>query len=178
MKDIFKKESFSGFTLVEIMVVLAIVVVLAVLLLSGYSEGRPRLAVERTAEAFITDLYRARQRGFSGTIYKIGGVDLGVEGHGIEVVKGQEFYNIYVKDNSGRTSIQETRIEELVEISSIYVGTVSRNSIRIFFEAKGGIKVNGDPAQEVKIVFAAKKDNNIRATVIVSTDGVARIDYN
>ncbi len=180
MKTTFKKN-ILGFTLVEILVVLLIVVALTILILSGYSEGRPRLAVERTTEAFIADLYRVRQRGFSGVGYEVGGDVAGNDGHGIEldltVDQGDSYYSTYVKGDGDKEIIERIEIEDGVLINSFYVGNISSQKITLFFEKGGGFKVNGNPANDIKIVFSAKKDNSIRRSVIIDNKGVAKISY-
>lgn len=180
MKTAFNKNSL-GFTLVEILVVLLIVVALTILILSGYSEGRPRLAVERTTEAFVADLYRARQRGFSGVGYKIDEKVVGVDGHGIEIdlsaEQGDGYYNMYVKGSSDKEIIERIEIENSVVISNLSIGPYNREKINIFFEKEGGVKVNGNPENDVKIVFSSKNDSSIRRSVIIDNKGVAKISY-
>lgn len=175
MKTIFNKNSL-GFTLVEIMVVLAIVVLLSALILSGYSEGRSRLAVERTVEGFLSDLHRARQRGFFGVGYEVAGDVVGSDGHGIRIIMGDNYYVLYIK-NSEDIETDRIYIEDFVVFESISISNNNRNSVKMFFEKGGGFKVNGNPNEEVKIVFSAKDDNSIKRTVVINNNGVATIDY-
>ncbi len=181
MINIFKNKNNFGFTLIEITVVLGVVVVLAILILSGYSEGRSRLAVERTVESFVSDLHRSRQRGFFGVGYDINGDILGADGHGIRIIKEHDYYVLYVKSATGEEETEEIRIEELVKIENITVaGDNNRPSVKIFFEKGGEVKINGGiltPAENVIIRFSAKKDSSIQRNVAISNKGITKIIY-
>ncbi len=180
MKIVFSKSK-AGFTLVEIMVVLAIVVLLSALILSGYSEGRSRLAVERTAEGFLSDLHRVRQRGFSGVGYEVNGVVVGSAGHGIDldlgVDQGDSYYILYAKNDSDEEIIEKIEIEERVSISGLFIGDNNPQEIKVFFEKGGGFKVNGNPVESVKIVFSARNDDSIKRSIIINNNGIAKISY-
>ena len=168
-----------GFTLVEILVVLAIIVVLAVLVISGYSEGRPRLATERTAESFIGDIYRARNRGFLEFPYPMGGDhdNPAVVGYGIRIGNEENHYTFFVRDvDDNEEVIEEIEIEELVIIDSKKIDGAVAPEWEVFFKGRD-VFFNTDKATEgsyAKIKFSARGDATVRF-VVIDYQGVAYI---
>ncbi len=169
-----------GFTLIEIMVVLSIIVVLAILILSGYSEGRPRQATERTAEAFIGDLYRARNRGFLEFPHPFDGdsSDLRVGGYGIKInrVTDENSYTYFFRDSSNNESIIEViEIEDLSYISSLSVNGSGVSSVEIFF-GKENVKINDSETHAARVVFSSRS-GEVKRAVDINNKGVAKIIY-
>lgn len=167
-----KKKTQAGFTLVEILVVLVIIIVLAVLVISGYSEGRPRLAVERTAESFASDLYRAKQRALSGMIYEDGD-DFFEGGHGIKINENDDFYTFYAGE-SNQKEIEVITLENLAKIKS--VNPENGNELNIFFSDDGDVTFNGSGGIAT-VVFTAKDDDSITREVEINSSGVVKIKY-
>ncbi len=164
--------STTGFTLIELMVVLVIMVVLAILVISGYSEGRPRLAVERTVEGFIGDLYRVRQKAQSSVEESNGEIVEG--GYGIRIGKDAEIYSIFVKEYKSENVIEEVKIETLVKVQS--VSPDEGGVLTIFFDDEGEVLFNGESGS-ASITFSAERDESIARTVNVNDKGVAKITY-
>ncbi len=167
-----KKKKQGGFTIVEILVVLVIIIVLAMLVISGYSEGRPRLAVERTAESFANDLYRAKQRALSGMAYE-NGADFFEGGHGIKINKNNDFYTFYAGE-SNQKEIEIIKLENLAKVKS--VSPENGSELDIFFSDSGEVTFNGSGGSAI-VIFSTKDDDSITREVEINSSGVVKIKY-
>ncbi len=167
-----KKKIQGGFTLIEILVVLVIIIALAMLVISGYSEGRPRLALERTVESFASDLYRVKQKALSGMIYEDGD-DFFEGGYGIKINKNNDFYTLYVGE-SNQKEIETIKIESLAKVKS--VNPENGNELNIFFSDRGDVIFNGSGGSAT-VVFSTKDDDSITRKVEINSSGVVKIKY-
>ena len=162
--------STSGFTLIELMVVLVIMMVLAILVIAGYSEGRPRLAVERTVEGFVGDLYRIRQKSASSVFYEEdnnGKIISG--GYGILIERDDE-YSIFVDDEGTLKEVETINLEQHAKIIS--------GDAEIFFSSDGNVYFDGVlAAEDINVIFSARNDESIKRTVNINPKGVARVIY-
>ncbi len=166
-----KKE---GFTIIEMLVVLAIMVVLAILVISGYQEGRPRLAVERATESFINDLHRARQRSLSSMLYEDGADFIG-GGHGIKINQSNNYYTFYAGQGEEK-EIEQIQVEGLVVVHS--VAPASSGVLTIFYADDGKVYFNNILASgNAEVVFAAKDDDSITMKIQIDSNGSAKIIY-
>jgi type II secretory pathway pseudopilin PulG len=170
----FKNKNNLGFTLIEILVVLVIMIALAMLVIGGHSEGRPRLALERTAEAFAMDLYRAREKGFSSMIYN-DGTNLIEDGFGIMVVAGDTKYYLYAGKNE-QEIIEEIRIETLIKIDN--VSPSDGGELRIFFSSdEKKVLFNEQSIDNGKVVFVTDDGMNVTREININKSGIAEIVY-
>ncbi len=172
----------SGFTLVEIMVVLSIIVLLAILVVSGYSEGRPRLATERAVEGFINDLYRVRNRGFLEMPYSVDGTQESAKigSYGLDIKKGEQEYTVFFRDDDDNDyEIEVVTIEDLVEVEDIKVRGTAVSSAEILFKEKEVYfnEVLAGEGDTVEVEFFPREEVNIKRVVVVNNKGVARISY-
>jgi type II secretory pathway pseudopilin PulG len=171
---LFKNKNVSGFTLIEILVVLVIIIALAVFVIGGHSEGRPRLALERTAEAFVMDLYRAREKGFSSMIYD-DGTNLIEDGFGIMIIEGDTKYYLYAGKNE-QEIIEEISIETIIKVDS--VSPSDAGELRIFFSNDTKeVLFNEQSIDSGKVVFITDDGMNITREVNIKKLGVVEIIY-
>ncbi len=169
-----ESKNFTGFTLIEMIVVLGIMVALAILVIAGYQEGRPRLAVERTTEGFVNDLYRVRQRSLSSMIYE-DGEDFIQGGHGMKISVNNNEYTLYAGENEEKL-IEIIEVETLVNIES--VSPDSEGYLNIFFSNDKKVYFNGAEATgEANIVFSVTSDETITRRVNINSSGTTRIIY-
>lgn len=163
----------KGFTLIELLVVLAIMVVLAVLVISGYHEGRPRLALERTVESFTNDIYRAKQRSMAAMIYEEEGVFF-EGGHGIKIDANNDSYTFYAGEVT-QTEIELVELENLVKIDSVIPENIGE--LDIFFPTEGSILFNGVSGGDAIIKFSTREDDFITREVEINSSGIVNIKY-
>jgi prepilin-type N-terminal cleavage/methylation domain-containing protein len=169
-----KQKEEKAFTLIELMIVLAIMVVLAILVISGYQEGRPRLALERSTEGVVNDLYRARQRAFSSTVHESGG-DLIEDGFGIKIKEGEDSYVFYAGKNE-QEEIERIGIEHHVSITEVEPS--DNGELRIFFSSEGKTTIfNEGQGSSGKITLFAQGDEGLIRKVNISSSGIITIEY-
>ncbi len=174
----------KGFTLIEILVVLSIMVALTILVLAGYSETGSRLALERTVESFIGDVNSTKQRSASSLSYEEND-EVKKLGHGIYIEEGAGEYIIF-KDKSetrefsgGDETVRVGEIETGVSVDSIEVGSDNTpNNLSILFSSEnGGVYFNGESGSDVKITFRAQGGEDLTRVVQINSSGVASISY-
>jgi prepilin-type N-terminal cleavage/methylation domain-containing protein len=177
-----QKDYFlQGFTLIELMIVLVIIVALTVLVLSGYSEGRPRLSVERTTESFIMNFYRARDKGFFSSAQDDGESFDGK--YGILVNKSDENYIFFSEEGGVMNTIEEIKIEGLSKIYEITTPLGTANSVKIsFFSDSSGKNVYFDDNlllsnNYIVITFSAKDNDEIKRALQINSTGIMEVIY-
>ncbi len=179
-RTIFMKKSGAGFTLIELMVVFLIMVILAILALMSYSEARPRLALERAAETFISDIYRVKDRSFFSVFYEDNGSYSGGD-HGIAVEKGKGDYLMFTEEGEEENVIEKMKVEEIIEISKVEVFGEEENKASILFSSKNKkVYFNGvetSVGDFVDVTFSSKTDDSIKRTVRINYLGIASLKY-
>jgi prepilin-type N-terminal cleavage/methylation domain-containing protein len=171
-----KSKNDLGFTMVEMLVVLVIIIALAMFVIGGYSEGRPRLAVERTAESFIMDLYRVRGRGFYSSLYHDGGSL--IEGnYGIKINKNERKYTIFIREGGSDIIIEEIELEGLIKILEIEKSN-SVNEVAVLFSSDKKVYFDDSLASgNIEITFSSETDDDIKRIIRINSSGVAEIVY-
>ncbi len=178
----FLEKGGKGFTLVEVLVVLAIIVALAVLVIAGYQEGRPRLAVERAAEGLRGDINRARERDFSNLFYEDEGGDIIGGGHGIFIEENSYSFFTYNNEEE-RVDIETIDLENIIYVSNIDlpegVSSLAGGGVKVFFK-KGEVYFNKDKAgdnTQLEVTFSAKADEDIKRIVSIDSSGKVEVIY-
>ena len=170
----YKKE--KGFTIVELMVVLAILVALTALVLAGYSESFPRLAVERSAEAFINDVYRVRERAFSALSYDENIKDAS---HGIFIEEEAESYELFLE---GHEAVEVVDIDRGARVDRLYLEEERVGELKIVFDRNEEKVLFGDSEgvsekEEARVYFVSQRDEDLVRGVSINSKGVAEIRY-
>ncbi len=173
----FKKQiNLKGFTLIEVLIVLAIIVALAILVIAGYQEGRPRLAVDRASAGLASDLEIAKQRSISNVYYQENGDNFFGENHGVLIDKNENKYYLTAYNKEGEKIIRENvEIERVVDIFEL--SPDDGGSLEIWFD-KEETYFNGTKAGQedvAEIVFLGKTDESIRKKVVIDYSGVIEI---
>ncbi len=177
-------KSFTGFTLVELMVVLVIIIALAILVLAGYSESFSRLAVERTTESFIGDLYRTRGSSFGSLAHEDSG-EIVKYSQGIFLKENSAEYTIFL-DKSGNREYSEGE-DGVVRVINTERGAIISH-IEIEGDPKGELSIlfcfeereaffNGGRDLSAEITFQARGDEELKRGVHINSLGVAEIIY-
>jgi len=116
----------SGFTLVEMLVVMAIISILSVLVLSDYEQGGHQLSLRRSASYLCEDLRGAQEMAMSAKGINGGKIPPG--GYGINLNVSATNYRIfgeisdplnYVYDDGVDKEVSVTDLEAGVEISNM-----------------------------------------------------------
>ncbi len=170
-----RNNFFSGFTLVELMIVLTIMIILAMLVISGYSEGRPRLALERTAESFVMDFHRARERGFSSFLH-LEGENLIEGNYGIRITANQDKYSLFIKNEGEEVVVEEIKLEGLIEILEIKKGETVVENVSISFSSDKKVYFDDVLASgNIFIIFSSQTNEEIQKRVQIKSSGLIEI---
>ncbi len=90
-------ESGAGFTIIEVLVVTAIIIVFSIILISNFPQFKIQFALSRTAYKFAQDVRRAQGMSLSSTQYRdSNGILQPVKGYGVYVdISNNKKYIIY-----------------------------------------------------------------------------------
>ena len=170
-------KSEKGFSLIELMVVLVIMVALTMLVLAGYSETGPRLAAERAVESFIGDIYKARSRNI-GAHSQIDNEEILTFNHGVYLESGDESYIIFADKNENKEystgeDVETVDVERGASILEIEVGGTPETSVSVVFSEKGEeVFFNGQANSSASISFGY---GSIQRTVEINSSGIVSV---
>ncbi len=169
-----------GFTIVELMVVLVIIIILAIYGVGGYRDAAPRLSLERTVESFIRDVDNVKNRSFSSVAYEDSEDNIVRFNHGIFIEEGESYYTLF-RDEDGNNQFTPTNdsdiqnIDKNVQILEVSDGT----DLSIVFNRNGEVYFNGVLADnnDVSIVFSIIGDDTIQREVKINHRGVTESQF-
>jgi prepilin-type N-terminal cleavage/methylation domain-containing protein len=168
----------DGFTIVELMVVFAIIVILAIYTVAAYSEAFPRLSLERTTESFVGDVSVIKKRTVGSVAYEEGS-EVKRFNYGIFLERQEEDYIIFIDKNEDN-EYQVGEEERVVETEKSLVCELSESEgdkLSIIFSNNSDIFLNGTEATTtVEITFCASKNNEIKRTVSITPSGVVEVE--
>jgi len=162
-----------GTTLIELMIVTAIILILSVLVSASYHQGRNRVLVDTQANQFAQDLRRVQE--WAMAAHQISGQTK--YGYGIYLTQGSNSYIIYLDDGNaggaiipgngrydiGFDTVQETiALEKNVEVSLCVPNPASIN----YMVPNPSTKIGGnDLITQQQIEFRAKGTSTVRRVV-------------
>lgn len=168
----------KGYTIVEILVVISIIVVLSAVILPAYRVFGSRFSLERSGHKLAQDIRRAGEmamsaKEFSGTV---------PSGYGIyiDLAQGDAVYVLYAdkgdeKYGSDDSVVETIRLEEGVKIQSVFPpGSLSVN----FKPPSPTIKIFGNSQwNTTAIIVLCLVDDPLKTkTITVNTAGLIEID--
>jgi len=171
------KNDQKGFTLVELTVVIAIIILLSGLVLTNYRVGEREYALLRSAQKLAQDLRRAQKMAMaSETLPAKCGGEFSAGGYGIYFVTASNSYILFADcDDNGEYDLGPEKIEEIFLESKIKISTLSSDpfSLNITFFPPDPtiiIKPSANPA-----TITLKNDGKTK-TVKINTAGLIEID--
>ncbi|MCF7845446.1 MAG: prepilin-type N-terminal cleavage/methylation domain-containing protein [Candidatus Pacebacteria bacterium] len=173
-----KNKKFCGFTIIELMVVFAIILILAIYTVAAYSEAFPRFSLERTTEGFVGDVAVLKNRtlGFSG--YEEGG-EVNKSNYGIFLEEGEEDYIIFIDKNEDK-EYQVGEEERVVETEKSLVCLLSESDendkLSILFTSSDIFLNGAEATTNTEITFCASKNNEIKRKISISPTGVVEVE--
>jgi prepilin-type N-terminal cleavage/methylation domain-containing protein len=177
-----KNKKEEGFTLIELMVVLVIMVALIILVLSGYSESRPRLAIERTVEAFISNISLTREKSLNFLAYD-DGESINSCNYGIYLEEGKSNYLLFADDNlnknysSGETILETVEIEKPIKIKEISKSGTEISQLSIVFSVEeGNAYFDGAEGGNATITFSSDSED-LERIITINSFGIVEISY-
>ncbi len=174
-----KKNNSKGFTLVETIVVVAVVSILSIVMLASHQGSQKQQLVQRAAHQLAGDIRRAQNMAMAST--EQGGVI--PDGYGIYIIKNSNFYILFADTNnnqsrngSGDEDIESINFTSGVEIFDIL--PLPGPHVDIFFEPPDPttyINKDSSAGEEAIITLKAQGTSYIK-TVIIKTSGQIEID--
>jgi len=121
-------ESDAGFTLVELIVVVAVTSMLLVILISNFTKTRSQFALSRTAYKFAQDIRRVQGMALSTSQYRDSeGVLHQVEGYGVYVDLANPKQYVMYADVDGNRFYDGSITDYVVETVNLEPGVVMSN---------------------------------------------------
>ena len=113
------KTSKAGFSLVEVIVAVSVLVITSTMMLTGYTQYRRNATLKQTDEAIAMTIRQAQAYGLSTrTLYGIG-----VSGYGVHFIKSSANYYLFAdNDGSAGNKKYDDGIDEIVNTYSISTG--------------------------------------------------------
>jgi len=163
LKCLNAKMRNSGFTLVEILVAISIIILLSGIVLVNYRTGERQFALQRSATKLASDIRRAQEMAMSTeecihlTACPGGGVPAG--GYGIYIDKSvTDSYKIYADDGTPVNKQYQYKSGEDIETISLEKGVYIKN----LDPPSANFSINfrpPDPTIDIKDEIGAGKDN-------------------
>ena len=184
-------ESGAGFTIIEVLIVIAIIMLFSIVLISNFPEFKLQSSLSRTAYKFGQDLRKVQADAFSSAPYvDANGVSQPIEGYGIYVGlddPGQKKYIVYADKMPGNQRYDtEDYLVATVDIALDEPGIVIQNilnsvgnSVSINFTPPNPLtKISnslGGETSRVDIIFAQENDISKNKTVSIYSSGLIEV---
>ena len=168
----------SGFTIIELLIVMVIISVLSVLVLTNYRSGQKKYALDQAAQKLVSDIRKTQNMSISGV--EITGVcdeSNSCDGYGLYADMNNNFYIIYADKNSNATYqlpdpiIETINLPDKIEIQNV---TPLPPKIHIFFKPPEPITfINGkDDVGYLGTIVLGLVDSSLTKTITVTTAGL------
>lgn len=185
-----KNKLLTGFTIIELLVVVTTIAIIIVIAISNFSEIRLQSYIKNVSYKFNQDLNRARNMASSALVFRDSlGVEQEVDGYGIYIdlnALGDKIYKIYADKTPGNNQYDlSDYIIETIDISAEEPGvfikdieSVVGENISINFKSSDlgtyitELSINQDYAD---VIFALENDLTKTRTVSISKFGLIEV---
>lgn len=167
-----RAKNNAGFTIVETLVVVGIIMILSVILLPNYKRFHDEFSLLRSAHKLAQDLRRAQEMASSAKEFQ-GGVPSG--GYGIYVESGETTYILYADKNpeDQRYSGVNEIVEDPISLEKgVIVQSVSPNPVHITSKGPDPITLISGGGESVTIVLGLEGDPLKTKEVFVNKAGL------
>jgi len=169
------KDKQKGFTLIELIIVMVIIVILSTLVLANYRDGQKRYALVQSAQQLASDLRRAQNMAMNGI-----GITATRQGYGIYTQKDRTYYLIYSNSNASQSYQPSDELIETVNLANnvkITDVSISNNKADIYFESPDPITYIKSPGNPNSVTITLGMDGFANTeTVTVTLAGVIQVN--
>lgn len=164
------KSSVRGFTLIEMMVTVAIIAILSVITLAGYRAGEKRYVLENTAQRLIADLRKGQNMALAPEASEIYSPGIGIS---FDLNNPYYFFfrdaNKDKKFNSdaGDKIIETVQLSTKIQINSIFPGSPTD----IFFEPPDPTIYINQQTSASAIITLQPKGADMTKSIKIKTSG-------
>jgi len=169
----------NGFTIIEMIVAVAIISIMAVLILANYNQGRSQLSVDGVAQALMVDLRQAQSMALAGALTngKYGG-------YGIYSVSTTQ-YDLFFNENIENNGCQKDGFEysnsgsnglliKRVSLPNNITISFNNNNVNNVFFAPPQPKtcIGNDANNESMTISLTDNSSGAKKTITVTKNGV------
>ena len=165
----------TGFTMIELLVVMFIITLLTASVLVSYRSGQRKYVLTQSAQQLVSDLRQAQNMTISG-------VDISsYHGYGIHAEDNDNFYILFADEDGDSTykSNKDTTIKTVNLPNLIKIDSVSPSSeLDVFFESPNPITyINNDSsAGQTGTIVLEIENTSLNKTITVTTAGLIQIN--
>ncbi len=171
----------KAFTLVESLVVIAIIGILSLILFPNYQSTQQKLALQRSAFKLAQDIRTVQEMAMSAEEFE-GEIPEG--GYGISLSSGASFYAIFIdKDLDGKYDNPSEKVEDIFLENDIEINSINPVNLRaviffppdpeVFFMNPGG---NNIGSNNITINIAFSSDISKNVDIIVNKAGLIYVE--
>lgn len=165
-----------GFTMIEMLVVMFIIVSVTIFSLANYRAGQRQYTLTQAVQQLVSDIRKAQNMALSGF-----GVAGQYNGYGVYINEDDSYYIIYGNENASPNYQSSDDIIETISLPDrIVIQSVSPASgkLHIFFEPPQPITyLSGDTTAGVsKTITLGLEGSSLSETVKVTTAGLIQVE--
>ena len=152
------KRDLTGFTLVETLLVMLLVLVFTGLTLANYKSGGKTLALQRSANQLAQSIRSAEQKAMSSAKCEECGGEIPKGGYGVFLFQDDDFYILYADINDdGVYDVNDTQIgDDIFLEKGVYVNDVPEAAVSINFKGPEPLITISDGSDKTTIELALK----------------------
>ena len=179
---IWKDASQSGFTIIELLTVIAIILFLSAMVFANYHAGDNELSLELEANNVAADIRKVQEMGLSAPEVP-GFADQIIGGYGVyftSAAGSNESYSFFVDNNplngqfdpgpGGDTVLQTISLD-----ANYYIASVDTNAVSILFvPPEPSTKITGTAGNlaQATILIASRNDPSLTRSIVVDKAGL------
>jgi prepilin-type N-terminal cleavage/methylation domain-containing protein len=179
---IWKDAGQSGFTIIELLTVIAIILFLSAMVFANYRAGNNELSLELEANNVAADIRKVQEMGLSAP-----GVpnfaDQIIGGYGVyftSAAGSNESYSFFVDNNplNGKFDVGpggDTVLQTITLDANYYIASVNTNAVSILFiPPEPSTKIIGTTGSlaQATIIIASRNDPSLTRSIIVDRAGL------
>lgn len=176
---IWTNASQSGFTIIELLTVIAIILFLSAMVFANYRAGNNELSLELAANNVAADIRKAQEMGLSAPGVP-GLADQRIGGYGIyftSAAGSNKSYSIFADNNplNGKFDPGDKVLQTISLDANYYIALVDTNAVSILFiPPEPSTKIAGTTGNlaQATILIASRNDPSLTRSIIVNKAGL------